>query len=114
MASDIPDRGWESSSAMARALATYIDCPYRIISIVRERFDRVPNVETIRQFRHEHLNPKPQPEALRIHPVDAYYPHEEGDRLAEISKRFLMCLQIERALSARANGNLLEAGRDAA
>lgn len=114
MASDLPSSGYPSSMAMAKVLVQYMDCPRRVRSAILGEFQTSPSLPTIERLRAEYLAPKQDDIGQRTWPIDAYYPHEEGDRLAEISKRFLMRLTIERALSARANGNLLEAGRDAA
>ena len=103
MASDIPSEGWRSSVDMARALSSYIDCPHRILSILRENFagNQFPTVERIRAMRAEHLAPKQDDVGLRTHPADAYYHHEVSARLDERNQRFLERIAIERALSQR-------------
>ena len=111
MASDIPATGFSASIDMARVLVTYIDCPRRVRSAILGEFNTSPDVTTIERLRREHLNQKPAAEPIRHN--DAYYPHEAASRFDETNRRFLMRLQIERTLSARANGNLIEAGRDA-
>lgn len=105
MASDIPSGGFDSAHAMAKALVTYIDCPQRVRSILRENFNRVPDQQTIKDLRARHLSPKPAAEPIRSN--DAYYPLDISRNLAETNRRFVMRIDIERALSARANGNAI-------
>ena len=107
MAGDIPSQSYASGLAMAKVLVSYIDCPHRVRSAILCEFNTAPALGTIERMRADYLTAKPADIGLRTRPADAYYPHQEGDKLATINERFLMRLEIERAISARANGNAL-------
>lgn len=109
MASDLPETRHESGHAMARVLATYIDDPERIQTLVHREFGSGGKLSltTIEALRAAHLR-KPAPDAPHK-PHDGYYPADASERAATLSRRFVEALERERALSverAKAQGAL--------
>jgi hypothetical protein len=82
---------------MARALATYIDCPHEIRRRVLDNFRSSPNIHEIRKLRIRHLRPPPPIPPCKPH--DGYYPNEAAASLAKTNLAFLARLEAERAIS---------------
>ena len=97
MASDIPI-GHHSSWAMARSLATYINCPHEIRKRVSDHYGQPPSIAEITRMRAKHLRVAVG-EPMRAN--EGYYPGDHARSLDEVNQRFLMRLTIERALSER-------------
>lgn len=98
MSSDLPLQQFASSVEMAKALVTYIDCPERVQSSVREVFGAGIALDTIRGYRARHLaylgrEPERIDRALRYDPI------AERDALDEPNRRFLAALETERRIS---------------
>ena len=93
-ASDIPSGGFSSAFTMARALASYMDCPHAVQRAVRREFSHIPAIDQIRRYRVDHLaNKSRRPE--RIEPRDRYDHSSERDALDPVNAAFLAALRLE-------------------
>lgn len=101
MASDLPPQQFNSSNAMAKALARYIDCPHKIQSAVKEAFGGGLPLYQIVLMQEKHKEEREK----RLHETDdpkySYCPSKERNRLDRINELFLVLLENERRNSER-------------
>ncbi len=97
MASDIPD-AWESPHAMAKSLATYIDCPHEIVRRVKSHYYTSPCVSRVRELQKIHRNPLND---IQVWHGDVYRQGEDARKLDRVNATFLWLLDQERLAMQR-------------
>lgn len=91
-ASDLPDQRL-AGHRMARALASYIDCPYRVAEEMAANDVRPPTIYTIRRYRQQYLAERGGAPVETFKAHEGYYPHEVSRCAEAANEAFLRRLR---------------------
>jgi hypothetical protein len=93
MSADLPEMRHRGPGAMARVLASYIDCPRKVRRLVLSEFDQAPSTSSIRDMRQSILRARSAPDPEPYRPHEGFNPMDASDRAEAASLRFLCALQ---------------------
>jgi hypothetical protein len=91
-ASDLPDQRLPGHR-MARALASYIDCPHRVAAEMAANDIRPPSIGTIRRYREQYLAERHRKPVESFKAHEGYHPGDAFDAAESANEAFLRRLR---------------------